>query len=45
MEEKYKEVIEIGMALIEEKLMEKFGLSASDIRCLLDEYAKEMWLI
>ena len=42
MEEKYKEVIEIGIALIEEKLMEKFGLSTSDVEDIMDEYYEEI---
>ena len=41
MEEEYKEVIEIGLALIEEKLMEKFRLSTSDVRSIFREYFEE----
>ena len=43
MEEKYKEIIEIGLALIEEKLMLKFGLGVNDARYILDEYLEERW--
>ena len=44
MEEKYKEVIEIGLGLIEEKLMVKFGLSASDVESIMIEYHEEgLW--
>ena len=43
MEEKYKEVIEIGLALIEEKLMVKFGLTVSDAQSIIDEYFEELY--
>ena len=43
-EEKYKEMIEIGMGLIEEKLMEKFGLSSSDVEdIMLEYYGEKEW--
>ena len=41
MEEEYKEIIEIGLALIEEKLMVKFGLTESDVRTIFREYFEE----
>ena len=41
MEEVYKEVIEIGLALIEEKLMVKFGLTESDVHRIMIEYFEE----
>lgn len=46
MEEKYKEVIEIGLAVlavIEEKLMLKFRLTESDVKSLLDEFLEDVW--
>lgn len=37
MTEEEREIIEIGLALIEEKFMEK-GYSASDVSSIFDEY-------
>ena len=38
MEEEYKEVIEVGLGLIEEKLMETFGLTTVDALDIMTEY-------
>lgn len=41
MEEEYKEIIEIGLALIEEKLMVKFRLTSSDVEEIMREFYEE----
>lgn len=47
MEEKYKKVIEFGLNSIQLKLMVKFGLSASDVKDImevyLDDYLAGRW--
>lgn len=42
-EEKYKEIIDIGMALIEEKMMIKFGMTNVDAQYIIAEYLEELW--
>lgn len=38
MEEEYKEVIEVGLGLIVEKLINEFGLTTSDALDIMREY-------
>jgi len=37
-EEEYKNVIDVGLGLIEEKLMEKFGLTGGDAQYIIRQY-------
>lgn len=42
-EKKYKEIIDIGMGSIEEKIMIKFGLSQSEVQMIIAEYLEDLW--